>query len=261
MQAKMKSDVKKLVKILGSCFALIFILIIGFAIYQIFFSKQETVITKVEVNTNVVIVLRKDISEQDVLDTFKKASVLGVSDTSYRLILDNEQFQILKDMNIPYSVLPINFPQTRDGFGIYKVEFYPPVYNSKAQSVANYGTLIQENRDFSYLVWANKSKIGQIKNLEVVQGITPFSAFNKVNLELGGTLLKESFNANIKILVISNNIENTKNVIKKYGININDQEEAFVINGNLSTVVLNVNMTTEDMYKLLSDVPQLISIY
>ena len=137
----------KVLKFSGFFFLLVIFVSLVIYIVSLFFGPQIISVPEAVVDSHVISFARSDLSEREVLAKFGRSTVVGVSDTAYRLKLNNDQFAQFKALNLSYTELPSQFLVSRNGYSIWRVEFYPPVYNSKVQSIANYGSIIKENKD------------------------------------------------------------------------------------------------------------------
>lgn len=232
-----------------------------FYLISLFWTNGTVSTPKESVDYYIVSFAREDLSEQKVLETFGRPSVIGVTDLAYRLKLSKEKLAEFKDLNLSYTILPSDFFTTSSGYALWKVEFHPPLYNSKIQSIANYGTIVQENSDRTYLIWTNEAHAQSISSLGAVKNISSYLVYEKVDINLNSRLLEENFTAKLKVLVADNDIESIKNAVLSYGIKIIEEEDTLVIDDSFSTVVLNVELDFDSMKTALVSFPQLISVY
>lgn len=253
-------NTKSSFKIIGFIVGFIILLFIGLVIYRLLSTGDSHQSTRENRETYVVLLSRQALSEQEVLGAYGRNAVLEVSDYSYRLRLNTEQYAKFANSGIKYTLLSNSYPISRNGNSIWKIKIIPPVYNSKVQLVANYGTIIEELPDMSYLVWTNKEGVSKIDNLEVVDIVAEYLAYERVSIDLNNRLNEDDFTADINVLVVNNDIESIKNTLRNYGVNIIEEEAALLIDSSLSTVVLNTRMNYEILDKALSSFPQIISV-
>ena len=254
-------NLKKFFKLIFSLILALLLIALVFFLINKFSNKKVVLVDNKPPEFYIISFSRRDLSEQKVLATFGRPSVIGLSDNAYRLKLGAEKFSEFQGLNIKYTVLPSDFVMTKNGFGLWKVEFVPPVYNSKVQSIANYGAIVQKNKDDSYLVWAYKDDEAAIDSLDTVEKVTGYFSDEKIDINLNSRLVDEKFNAKVKMLVINNDIEFIKNLLQSYGVNIIEEEGSSVIDSSLSTIVLNTNMNLDILKKITTSIPQLISVY
>jgi hypothetical protein len=232
-------------------------------IYWIFFRSKVLVVEKEGPKQYIVALGRKDLSEDAVLKAFSRNSVLGVSDSSYRLKLNEAQYNQFKNLNLSHTVLPDVFLIDKNGMAIWKVKFYQPVYPTKVQLIANYGRIIKEEIDNeqSVLIWTNQEGAQKISDLDIVSSVTGYTADERVAVDLGSKLTADPINIKLNILIIDNNLESIKKQIISFGSKIIEDDGSILIDASLSSVVLNVETDYKGLENLLVSFPQLIYVY
>jgi hypothetical protein len=234
----------------------------GFYIYERFFKQGPAMVEDNKPReVFVVIFSRQAMSEQDVLKTYGRGAVLDVSDISYRLKLNPTQYESFKSsVNFKYTLLSNDYPLTNQGLSIWKVTFHAPVYSSKVQTVANYGSIIEELKDGSYLVWTTSSEAEKIKGLDIVESINPYLVYEKIGIDMSQKLITDKFDADISVLVIDNDLEAIKSAVRKYGIHIVEEENTMIIDDALAVAVLHSEVNQTTLLNALSGLAQIISV-
>lgn len=242
--------------------AVILLLVGGMYVYERFFKKSPMAIEESKPReVFVVLFSRQAMSEQKVLETYGRGSVIDVSDISYRLKLNPSQYEQFKSSaTFKYTLLSNDYPITNDGLSIWRVRFHSPVYSSKVQTVANYGSIVEQLKDGSYLVWTTSPEAEKIKSLDIVESINPYLAYEKVGIDLSQEILKDKVNVDIAVLVIDNDIEAIKTAVRKYGIQIIEQENTKVLDDSLAVVTLTSEANQTTILNALSGLAQIISV-
>ena len=93
-----------------------------------------------------------------------------------------------------------------------------------------------------------------------MKSIVPYLAYEKVSIDLNSRLKENEFGTALNVLVTNNNLEAIKSAVEDYGMKIVEQEDALFIDESLSTVVLNVETNFDELNKLLTTFPVLITI-
>lgn len=209
----------------------------------------------------VVQISRQNISDQDVIKYFGVTKILSVNDNFFRLKITKTDYSKLESLSIPFSDLPYDHSIASDGQGIWIVEIVEPVYNSKVQALANFGTIVSPFEKNSFLIWTNRSRLDEIRNLGVVKSLTPYYSYQRISEAVAEDLHSvDRASAQMKILTNNANLASLKSSIESRGVKVGNESQTTFLAAFLELVVFNIEFSSDQVSQLLSQYPQIVSL-